>query len=260
VGKRSIPSDSRGIPTACQWRVTCIARCLRSISQYPGTKNAQTCSCPESFSSAQSLSPPPLSARRRRRLIVISCGSAFDDRLSWLCSLRAEGGAPLLRVEEIGPADSPRYAVVCGGGLSLYLCRDAPAVPLSLRLPAGSTLPPGDGPPAGCSAHVPAADPFAGFDRTAPLPLQHLPRFRPRRHVSRAAGAGGWGVGRAGMLYRDLLPDRAGGSLIVSLIRIEEGGEVPDWVHYHRVRFQLIYIVCGWVEAAPKAGIIGGFH
>mmetsp|Transcript_41231 Transcript_41231/g.133067 ORF Transcript_41231/g.133067 Transcript_41231/m.133067 type:complete len:102 (+) Transcript_41231:1200-1505(+) len=50
------------------------------------------------------------------------------------------------------------------------------------------------------------------------------------------------------MLYRDLLPDRAGGSLIVSLIRIEEDGEVPDWVHYHRVRFQLIYIVCGWVE------------
>ncbi|EOD16150.1 hypothetical protein EMIHUDRAFT_370456, partial [Emiliania huxleyi CCMP1516] len=203
---------------------------------------------------AASLSTPPPSS------VVISCGSAFDDRLSWLCSLRAEGGAPLLRVEEIGPADSPRYAVVCGGGLSLYLCRDAPAVPLSLRLPAGSTLPPGDGPPAGCSAHVPAADPFAGFDRTAPLPLQHLPRFRPRRHVSRAAGAGGWGVGRAGMLYRDLLPDRAGGSLIVSLIRIEEGGEVPDWVHYHRVRFQLIYIVCGWVEAAPKAGIIGGFH
>ena len=38
------------------------------------------------------------------------------------------------------------------------------------------------------------------------------------------------------MLYRDLIPDRLGGSAIVaSHIRIPEGGPVGDSVHYHKV-------------------------
>jgi quercetin dioxygenase-like cupin family protein len=50
------------------------------------------------------------------------------------------------------------------------------------------------------------------------------------------------------MLYRDLLPDRVGGAFIVSHIRIPHGGPVPDYVHHHRVRFQLIYCRRGWVR------------
>ncbi len=55
-------------------------------------------------------------------------------------------------------------------------------------------------------------------------------------------------AGRAGMHYRDLIPDRCGGRFIASLIGIPEGGLVPDYVHYHRVRFQLIYCRRGWVR------------
>ena len=54
--------------------------------------------------------------------------------------------------------------------------------------------------------------------------------------------------GRAGMEYRDLVPDRQGGLLIASHIRIESGGEVPDYVHYHNVLFQMIFCKSGWVR------------
>lgn len=57
-----------------------------------------------------------------------------------------------------------------------------------------------------------------------------------------------WHVGRAGMQYRDLIPGRLGGRFIASHIRIPEGGEVPDYVHYHNVRFQMIYCKAGWVR------------
>ena len=50
------------------------------------------------------------------------------------------------------------------------------------------------------------------------------------------------------MRYRDLIPDRQGGRFIASHIRILEGGPVPDYVHRHRVRFQLIYCYRGWVR------------
>ena len=55
-------------------------------------------------------------------------------------------------------------------------------------------------------------------------------------------------VGRAGMLYRDLAPDRLGGHWIASQIRIPEGGPVADRVHAHEVEFQLIHCLAGWVE------------
>lgn len=63
------------------------------------------------------------------------------------------------------------------------------------------------------------------------------------------AGQGSaWVTGRAGMQYRDLLPGRLGGRLIASHIRIPDGGPVPDYVHYHRVDFQMIYCRRGWVR------------
>jgi len=56
------------------------------------------------------------------------------------------------------------------------------------------------------------------------------------------------GEGRAGMLYRDLIPGRLGGRYIASHISIPAGGEVADWVHYHRVALQMIYVREGWVR------------
>lgn len=58
----------------------------------------------------------------------------------------------------------------------------------------------------------------------------------------------GFGSGRAGMQYRDLIPGRFGGQFIASHIRIPEGGPVPDYVHHHHIRFQFIYCVNGWVK------------
>ena len=48
--------------------------------------------------------------------------------------------------------------------------------------------------------------------------------------------------------YRDLVPDRLGGAMIASHIRIADPGPVPDMVHYHKVGFQLIFCVNGWVD------------
>jgi len=54
--------------------------------------------------------------------------------------------------------------------------------------------------------------------------------------------------GRAGMEYRDLIPNRLGGRVIASHIRITKGGEVPDYVHYHKINFQMIYCKSGWIR------------
>ncbi len=66
--------------------------------------------------------------------------------------------------------------------------------------------------------------------------------------ITRLHDADAWNVGRAGMHYRDLLPGRLGGRYIASHIRISEGGPVPDYVHYHQVRFQMIHCLRGWVR------------
>ncbi|NRA10865.1 MAG: hypothetical protein HRT57_02790 [Crocinitomicaceae bacterium] len=54
-----------------------------------------------------------------------------------------------------------------------------------------------------------------------------------------------WVIGRAGMMYRDLVPDRLGGGIMASHIRIPTGGPVPDMVHFHTIGFQLIYCYKG---------------
>lgn len=66
--------------------------------------------------------------------------------------------------------------------------------------------------------------------------------------ISRINSADAWSVGRAGMQYRDLIPSRLGGRFIASHIRIPDGGDVPDYVHFHKVRFQMIYCKAGWVR------------
>jgi mannose-6-phosphate isomerase-like protein (cupin superfamily) len=57
-----------------------------------------------------------------------------------------------------------------------------------------------------------------------------------------------WYVGRAGMQYRDLIPGRLGGRFIASHIRIPDGGETQDYVHYHKALFQMIYCKSGWAR------------
>jgi mannose-6-phosphate isomerase-like protein (cupin superfamily) len=57
-----------------------------------------------------------------------------------------------------------------------------------------------------------------------------------------------WYVGRADMQYRDLIPGRLGGRFIASHIRIPDGGETQDYVHYHKALFQMIYCKAGWAR------------
>lgn len=66
--------------------------------------------------------------------------------------------------------------------------------------------------------------------------------------ASSALKSSEWITGRAGMQYRDLIPDRLGGRLIASHIRIKDDGEVPDYIHYHKVRFQMIYCKAGTIR------------
>ena len=73
-----------------------------------------------------------------------------------------------------------------------------------------------------------------------------LPAFAPDFVLTRAGASPGHG--RAGMLYRDLIPGRLGGRYIASHILIPQGGPVGDWVHYHRLALQMIYVRKGWVR------------
>ena len=80
----------------------------------------------------------------------------------------------------------------------------------------------------------------------APELPDRLPSFEAEFVLTRAREDSGHG--RAGMLYRDLIPGRLGGRYIASHITIADGGPVADWVHYHRITLQLIYVRRGWVR------------
>ncbi|MBS0361177.1 MAG: cupin, partial [Proteobacteria bacterium] len=73
---------------------------------------------------------------------------------------------------------------------------------------------------------------------------------KPELVITRAAEGPGGGEGRAGMLYRDLIPGRLGGRFIASHIAIPDGGPISDWVHFHKIRFQMIFCRQGWAKVA----------
>ncbi len=148
-----------------------------------------------------------------------------------------------LKLERILPADDPTTAVVTGGAIRLRLEKSADA-DLSTKL----VLRTAD--PALLAAYPDAiAVHGAGLIRLEPVePVVENPTPVRRVVISRRAQDQAWITGRAGMEYRDLIPDRLGGGFIASHIRINEGGPVPDYVHYHHVHFQLIHCYRGWVR------------
>jgi len=146
------------------------------------------------------------------------------------------------RLNEIFPADAPAVAIMSGHGLHV-------------RLDKGANCPPP-------TIHILVDDPekFGNgqIEFTAPngTLLKVLPKTNPlitpptvhKFQVHQLNDKSSWGIGRAGMLYRDLIPDRLGGSIIASHIRIPNGGPVGDNVHYHTIGFQLIFCINGWVK------------
>ncbi len=145
-----------------------------------------------------------------------------------------------LRIDTISPADNPATITLSGHGASIRVVR-------STRDVAGRLTFAGPAERAGETLTAPNG---TRIDLITDGTSVALPDNSPSLSIVRAPDVDGdeFGVGRAGMEYRDLLPDRWGGRFIVSHIRIPGGGDVADSVHYHRIRFQLIFCARGWVD------------
>jgi len=118
------------------------------------------------------------------------------------------------RIDMIVPADAPETAVISGQGVTLRLET--------------------------CGMQAALAD--------SPIDLQEGAREFVISRQNTMDTNDEWHVGRAGMQYRDLIPGRLGGRFIASHIRIPGGGETPDYVHYHKALFQMIYCKAGWAR------------
>lgn len=146
-----------------------------------------------------------------------------------------------LRMDMIYPADNPSVAVFSGHGLRVRLDQGFKAAPGHLRLLSDAPDQIAEGQrrltaPGGTEVTIDELNP--------PLVLP------PTEHafvVRRLADQAPWVIGRAGMAYRDLVPSRLGGAIIASHIRVPDG-KVPDMVHFHKVGFQLIFCIRGWVD------------
>lgn len=143
------------------------------------------------------------------------------------------------RLDAIYPADDPSVAVLSGHGVTVRLGGSLDGAAGRLRLLCdddtefvGTVVAPN-----GTVIEIVRADP----------PVE-IPPVVQELVVNRLHEGAHWIVGRAGMRYRDLIPGRLGGSFIASHIHIPDAGPVPDYVHFHRVRFQMIFCVKGWVR------------
>jgi quercetin dioxygenase-like cupin family protein len=178
--------------------------------------------------------PPPPTVDAAQ---VVLPGAPLDETINFFTKRLG------FRVDAIFPADAPAVAMLSGHGLAIRL---QPANdhlgPGALRLLCSDPRALGDGAdvliaPNGTRVEL--------IDVNSPMTL---PAPAPSLVVARLADDDSWGVGRAGMYYRDIIPGRQGGRFIGSHIRIPDGGPVPDYVHFHKVRFQMIYCHKGWVR------------
>lgn len=188
------------------------------------------------MSTAPSPTPDLARAGVRGAQVLVACDT-LEPTLSFL--MQGFG----FQVDAIFPADNPRTAMLSAHGVSLRLVMGAQGGASDLYLlcddPRAAAVASPVVAPNGLRIHLVAADP----------PMQQ-PATEQRLVLTRGAGAEAWGKGRAGMFYRDLVPDRLGGAFIASHIRILEGGPVADYVHFHKIRFQTIFCRKGWVRVA----------
>ncbi|REK41815.1 MAG: hypothetical protein DWQ47_16340 [Acidobacteria bacterium] len=131
-------------------------------------------------------------------------------------------GEKEFRIFSIFPADNPRIAILIRDDFVLRL-EQADSEPESKVFFAGQTTELGTRLKDKAEDHKPIGERFEviGLEES------------------------GWQKGRAGMLYRDLVQDRAGGRLIASHVKVSEAGETPDYVHFHDIDFQIIYCIAG---------------
>ena len=148
------------------------------------------------------------------------------------------------RVEMIFPADAPSTAVVSGYGTTLRLEESEEILqsPPTLRLLCDFSSLPAETP-----REILSPDGVRVLLTDAESPIE-IPDGTQEFILTTLADENSWSEGRAGMQYRDLIPGRLGGRFVASHIRIPEGGEIPDYVHFHKVRFQMIYCIAGWAK------------
>jgi len=146
------------------------------------------------------------------------------------------------RLNTIFPDDNPAVATLSGYNILLRLDKNTSCAAATIYLLTDNYGAIGDG-----------SDEYLAPNGTI-IKLQpklyqpDSPATQHKFEVRQLRDSEPWVIGRAGMLYRDLIPDRLGGSIIASHIRIPDGGPVPDMVHYHTIGFQLIYCYRGWVK------------
>lgn len=147
------------------------------------------------------------------------------------------------QLDRISPADEPTSADLSNGSGRVRICAEGESPLVALDTIGPDEL------EAMASGRVPAIPPMRLVEWTpAKLDQITIPPGRQSLVISRASDNAGFPPGRVGMGYRDLIPDRFGGQFIASNIRIETGGKLSDYVHYHQIRFQLIFCRQGWVK------------
>jgi mannose-6-phosphate isomerase-like protein (cupin superfamily) len=161
--------------------------------------------------------------------VVLPCDD-LEDTVDWFT---AKCGFRLLM---ISPADDPSIALLEGHGLQVRLDRSESARDTKLRILVEDPNPKTLLGPNGTTIEFVHESPEVQLPANDPV------------FVHERMSDGTWGTGRAGMEYRDLIPDRQGGRFIASHIRILEGGPVDDYVHHHHIRFQMIFCHRGWAQ------------
>lgn len=142
----------------------------------------------------------------------------------------------------IFPADSPMIADISGFGISLRLETSSEITSTTIRLncEAGSI-------PVGAPSEILSPDGVRLIFAEKNSRID-IPEGTQEFVLTTLENENSWIEGRAGMQYRDLIPSRLGGRFIASHIRIPVGGQVPDYVHFHKIRFQMIYCISGWAR------------
>lgn len=146
------------------------------------------------------------------------------------------------KLVNIFPDDDPEVAVMIGHGMHIRLDKNAICPPPTIHILT-------DDPEQFDSKQTEFIAPNGVLLKVLPRSYQvNYPTTQHKFEVRQLQDKEPWIIGRAGMLYRDLIPDRLGGSIMASHIRIPKGGPVPDMVHYHTIGFQLIFCYNGWVK------------
>ena len=146
------------------------------------------------------------------------------------------------KLNSVAPAENPSVAVINGYGIKIRLDRENKGDPGSINLLCSNPNVVASGKlrltaPNGTHINIIKDDP----------PVDII-KVKQTFVINKISENDQWASGRAGMLYRDLIPGNQGGYIIASHIRIVEGGPVSDFVHYHKILFQMIYCYKGWVR------------